>query len=94
MGIDSDLMVDQTSLNNLLCSICKELLLDARMIRGPTLGCQHLFCKNCIDIWFDSNKETKDGAIVSSCPVCRETFSEKDITQLQLYQKIKNLLKK
>ncbi|XP_072939331.1 uncharacterized protein [Epargyreus clarus] len=43
--------------NELQCSICSELFVDA-----TTLNCSHTFCKTCITLWTKKKKE---------CPICR-----------------------
>ena len=44
------------------CAICLNELLDNTCITG----CNHRFCKECLDKWFDSKKST--------CPLCRENI--------------------
>ncbi len=50
------------------CSVCLQTLQDVCLT-----DCNHEFCKNCLDSWFDSNH--------LSCPLCRKTiqyFKHKD----------------
>ncbi|XP_076361701.1 uncharacterized protein LOC143252832 [Tachypleus tridentatus] len=43
--------------NELMCSICSELFIEA-----TTLQCSHTFCRSCIEEWKRKKKE---------CPICR-----------------------
>jgi hypothetical protein len=52
-----------------LCPICYEKIQDI-----CTTDCGHIFCKNCIEGWFNNNKET--------CPLCRgliDSYRENDM---------------
>ena len=47
-----------------VCSIC---LIDAIVQSNKcTTQCNHNFCKNCLDTWFDRGKAT--------CPMCRQNI--------------------
>ena len=46
------------------CSIC--LTDDIVQLNKCTTQCNHNFCKNCLDTWFDKGKNT--------CPMCRQAL--------------------
>ena len=46
------------------CSIC--LTDDIIQFNKCTTQCNHNFCKNCLDTWFDRGKTT--------CPMCRQSL--------------------
>ena len=48
-------------MSELICSICQEVVYPVEKIR--TLGCKHIFHKDCIETWFE---------ITKTCPLCRE----------------------
>lgn len=48
------------------CSICVSTFIDKEIVRR--LPCFHLFHKNCIDRWFQSNRR-------KLCPICRSSIT-------------------
>ncbi len=49
------------------CTICCEVFDDPKRI-----DCAHTFCHNCITQWKTKN---------SNCPICRQTFSIKELSR-------------
>ncbi|APG58361.1 E3 ubiquitin-protein ligase p28-like protein [BeAn 58058 virus] len=47
------------------CSICMEYILSKTNNYFGIITCNHIFCIDCISIWFKNN---------NTCPVCREKF--------------------
>ena len=67
----------------LICTICRNLIKDGKRMSG----CNHHFCKNCIEKW-DEMTKTSDG--YTQCPNCRDRgwiINGEDRTE----QKIKEL---
>jgi DNA repair exonuclease SbcCD ATPase subunit len=62
------------------CSICQELLLDAR-----TLECAHSFCSSCLDDW----KKQK-----SECPICRKKIDKPPVRALNIDSIVSKLVTK
>jgi len=52
-------MLAETS-SEITCAICLGRILPITLC---TTNCNHMFCKSCLDLWFDKNK--------LSCPICR-----------------------
>lgn len=51
--------------DNNICSICYgDIEMEQRLI------CNHIFCDNCINIWFQRQQQQHN---TTSCPLCRET---------------------
>lgn len=61
----------------MICIICHDKILNEIEI----LKCRHFFHKNCIEQWFDTQKNAKQ---IPSCPLCRQ----KHIT---IWEQINNL---
>ncbi|XP_061591678.1 tripartite motif-containing protein 16-like [Cololabis saira] len=61
---------DQLDQDTFSCSICLEVLKDP-----VTIPCGHSYCMNCIKSYWDG-KEQKE---ITSCPQCRETFTERPV---------------
>ena len=56
-------MTEDINLTNNSCPICfNEISLDNKYITN----CEHEYCKDCLDNWFDKGKNT--------CPKCRSTI--------------------
>ena len=56
----------------LICSICLESIDDENVC---TTNCNHTFCKQCLDTWFDQKR--------LSCPMCRgniQYFNHKEVS--------------
>ena len=69
MGWDKERFIDKDCiLNDLICSICTEVILDP--VQTP---CEHCFCKECITTWLDEKQKF--------CPVDRKTLTADDLTR-------------
>lgn len=62
------------------CSICQELLLDAR-----TLDCAHTFCATCLEEWRKQKAE---------CPICRKKIDKPALRALNLDSIVSRLVAK
>eukprot|EP01122_Echinamoeba_exundans_P008997 TRINITY_DN3082_c0_g2_i1.p1 TRINITY_DN3082_c0_g2~~TRINITY_DN3082_c0_g2_i1.p1 ORF type:complete len:536 (-),score=99.20 TRINITY_DN3082_c0_g2_i1:91-1698(-) len=62
------------------CSICQELLLDAR-----TLECAHSFCSSCLDDWRKQKSE---------CPICRKKIDKPPVRALNIDSIVSKLVTK
>ena len=61
-----------TSDTPLTCSICLDYITPEQLC---TTNCNHIFCKQCLDTWFDRKR--------LSCPMCRgdiQYFNHNDIS--------------
>lgn len=74
MGIALENVVNGTNMEHFVCSICTNLLDDAVVLKS----CEHMYCRECINQWAKSEKPTT-GA--SSCPECRQTFTQADLVK-------------
>ena len=57
------------------CSICLEENINNNELCKT--NCNHIFCKKCLDDWFNKGKNT--------CPLCRDNI---DLTNLSTFLKI------
>jgi len=93
MGIATTNIVSQFNVEHFICSICTLLFDDPIVVRQ----CGHMFCRECAGQWMKSQPpkveaktEAKAAKTEASCPECRQTFTEDDMTEPA--RMIKNLL--
>lgn len=63
MGFPVELFVDQPVDEELMCSICEDVIQDPAMVDS---GCEHVFCRSCINDW---NAKLPDK---NTCPLDRK----------------------
>ena len=61
--------IKKTSFENLKCSVCQEIFIDAVVIE-----CGHTFCKHCIEEWQKKFIEENPDEEPYPCPECRAVF--------------------
>ena len=61
--------IKKTSFENLKCSVCQEIFIDAVVIE-----CSHTFCKYCIEEWQKTFIEENPDEEPYPCPECRAVF--------------------
>lgn len=54
---------DENKYNELSCAICLDKLDNIQFVRTT---CNHVYCKDCIDKWFEMS---------SKCPICKKDFN-------------------
>ena len=74
MGISLDNVVDGTTVDHFVCSICTNLLDDAVVLKS----CEHMYCRECINQW---SKSEKPASNQTSCPECRQIFAQTDLAK-------------
>jgi hypothetical protein len=55
-------------------------------------GCNHEFCKLCIEKWYFHDYIDYNGKNCAKCPICRFWFQLEDITLKNIYDKKNNVL--
>ena len=55
---------DEIRSNDLSCAICLDKPENKLFVRTT---CNHVYCKDCIDKWFEMN---------SKCPICKKDFND------------------
>ena len=81
MGYDSTRFTEPID-DNLLCSVCGEVLEDA--VLSP---CGHSFCQLCIQTWLETHPTTMN------CPECRSFMSEESVRPIHSIRNLVGALK-
>ena len=59
-------VIEENEIDELSCAICLEKPEDAVFVKTK---CNHIYCKTCIDKWFEMN---------SRCPICKKNFNDSE----------------
>ena len=71
-----DRVVNGQNTTDLECSICIDLIKDARQLQN----CEHMYCHECITDVLRNGTDT-EGHKEAKCPTCMQAFTESSIIQ-------------